>query len=66
MKCPECCSSSRVITTNRLDDGIVVRRRGCNSCDYRWYTKQLPEECISKYNLKWIPNGKVCGIKATP
>jgi transcriptional regulator NrdR family protein len=39
--------------TNQLADGTIVRRRRCDGCNYRWYTKQPAEVQVSKYDLKW-------------
>jgi transcriptional regulator NrdR family protein len=39
--------------TNQLADGTIVRRRRCDGCNHRWYTKQPAEVQVSKYDLKW-------------
>jgi len=45
----------RVVTTKTTVEGPYekVRRRVCNSCEYRWYTAQEPEVNIGPY-LHWI------------
>ena len=42
--CPKCDTfSSHVVTTRRNSEGVLIRRRHCKECDYRWYTMQYPE-----------------------
>ena len=56
MKCPKCGSFRvHVVTTKKTVDGPyeTVRRRHCNSCDYRWYTAQEAEVNIGPY-LNWV------------
>jgi len=55
MKCPVCDSFNvHVVTTKQAANGPykVVRRRGCRSCGFRWYTAQKPEVNISRY-MRW-------------
>jgi len=62
--CPECKSfNTGVVSTHRLDDDTLIRRRQCHACDARWYTHQQPEKAISKYCLQWNANGKISGLK---
>jgi len=59
MKCPKCGSFRvHVVTTKKTVDGPyeTVRRRHCNSCDYRWYTAQEPEVNIGPY-ISWAGTG---------
>lgn len=56
MQCPKCGSYRvHVVTTKKTVDGPyeTVRRRHCNSCDFRWYTAQAPEVNIGPY-LNWV------------
>lgn len=52
--CPECgAARTYVVLSSLLETGWIVRRRKCAGCDYRWYTKQAPEEIVSPYQLVW-------------
>lgn len=53
--CPHCNSKvTYVVFTNQDENGVIVRRRKCKTCDYKWYTYQSKEQQVSKYNLFWI------------
>ncbi|MEN9861563.1 MAG: hypothetical protein RLZZ515_2045 [Cyanobacteriota bacterium] len=54
MVCPECgARRTAVRVTRHLSDGLVIRRRHCLKCDYRWYTKQPAEESLPPYAVGW-------------
>lgn len=43
-RCPACRHEiTVVIQTCEQDDGLLVRRRKCAACGYRWFTAQEPE-----------------------
>lgn len=52
--CPKCGGyRNYVAATNSTKDGIVRRRR-CDACDYRWYTRQEHEQPVSRYDITYI------------
>jgi|LakMenE18May11ns_1017448.scaffolds.fasta_scaffold9160989_2 transcriptional regulator NrdR family protein len=61
--CVECGSVlTSVVSTSKLRNGLIVRRRRCRTCDHKWYTEQAPEIVLSPYRLIW--NGrKVFALK---
>lgn len=63
--CPECpkCGNSgtRVVTTMRTDDGLVVRRRRCVACDHRFYGLQQLEQIVPNWRLKFKRNALTSG-----
>jgi len=62
--CPKCGSrNTRVVLTQRTLDEVLVRRRSCLACDYRWYTEQPQEVPVSSYRIQWSKNGKVLALK---
>lgn len=47
--CPVCRHpTSRVVATNEMADGTLVRERRCSACDYRWFTAQEPEYVLPR------------------
>lgn len=57
-KCPKCDDGpTKVHNTRHTDDGHIVRFRVCNSCGWRFWTKQSQERVIdpSKTKIK-IPS----------
>lgn len=48
MICPKCSGKTRVVDTDKLEDGrIVRRRRACKVCGHRFTTRELPTEMVS-------------------
>jgi transcriptional regulator NrdR family protein len=61
VKCVACgAATTYVVLTRQLEGGVLIRRRRCTSCDFRWYTEQEPEVPISKYKLRWKARGRIC------
>lgn len=62
--CVECGSMrTSVVSTSKLRNGLIVRRRRCRTCDHKWYTEQAPEKVLSPYRLLWSGR-KVAALKA--
>ncbi len=49
--CPKCgfYSPQTVVSTRRVEEGVVVRRRHCKECDNRFYTSQEAEQPVSPF-----------------
>lgn len=46
-RCPKCRHpESRVVATNDMPDGMVVRKRKCVACGGLWFTAQEPEYVV--------------------
>lgn len=54
--CPKCRSLSTRITRTATspENGTIVRRRTCSSCDHRWYTGQEPEFLLGPQRITWL------------
>jgi transcriptional regulator NrdR family protein len=57
IKCPACpqCGGklNKVVMSRRLDDGTIVRRRTCETCQHRWYSQQAAELVVAPTRLQW-------------
>lgn len=55
--CPVCGAwiTKVVLTKANVDCDEVIRRRHCNYCDHRFYTRQVMEEIV---DVKWVPGAK--------
>ena len=56
--CPVCDSSNtRVISCKKAQQGdlVVVRRRACNDCGFRYWTGQARETLLAE--IKWTKSG---------
>ena len=42
-------SPQDVISTKRVEEGVVVRKRHCKECGHRFYTSQDAEQPISSF-----------------
>ena len=61
--CPVCDSSNtRVISCKKALQGelVVVRRRCCNDCGFRYWTGQARETLLA--DIKWTRNGRSSAI----
>lgn len=55
--CPSCGAWITKVVVTKLDDecGHIVRRRHCEFCDHRFYTRQALEELV---DVKWVPGSR--------
>jgi len=55
--CPGCGAWITKVVMTKLDSECsdVVRRRHCEYCDHRFYTRQKREEVV---DVKWLPGRK--------
>jgi transcription elongation factor Elf1 len=62
--CPRCTHKKTTVQqTDRLDDGMRVRRRKCDSCGHLWYTEQPPEQqIVDTTRLVWC-GGMIVGLR---
>ena len=61
--CPACGSRrTAVVMTRQLEDSSILRRRKCNGCGHRWYTRQQPEVVVSAYAIVWDSTGANCVV----
>ena len=61
VKCPACgAATTFVVLTRQIEGGVLIRRRKCTSCDFRWYTEQEPEVLLSRYQIQWNERGRIC------
>lgn len=57
--CPKCSAlRTKVVLTNRSNNGITIRRRRCIVCEHRWYSIQYPEVPVATQEIKWIASGR--------
>lgn len=53
--CPSCRSKlTLVISSTAMESGVVVRRRVCETCQFKWYTGQEPEYLINNSKIRFI------------
>jgi hypothetical protein len=67
--CPICGTDSKVVQTDYLPDGTVIRRRRCldrEGCGHLWYTQQPSETSIDLWRLSWLHGGRVVAIRPEP
>lgn len=55
--CPSCGAWITKVVMTKLENECeaVIRRRHCEYCDHRFYTRQLLEEIV---DVKWVPGLK--------
>ena len=55
--CPGCGAWITKVVMTKFDNEVtsVVRRRHCEYCDHRFYTRQAHEELV---DVKWVPAGR--------
>jgi len=58
--CPQCGGSrTYVVATYHTEHDELIRRRRCDFCNHRWYTRQQPEQPVSQYRIKWKPGKRI-------
>lgn len=55
--CPACGAWITKVVMTKADFSCdeLIRRRHCNFCDHRFYTRQVREEIV---DVKWVPVAK--------
>lgn len=58
-KCPRCGKEDSWVSDTRYTSDEIIRMRRCGFCDWKWWTRQFPEESIdpAKERIK-IPSFK--------
>jgi transcriptional regulator NrdR family protein len=58
--CPSCGAWITKVILSKLDDecSYIIRRRHCQYCDHRFYSRQATEELV---DIKWVSGAKGSG-----
>ena len=63
MKCEKCgFNRSSIVLSLRDTEGYRIRRRKCEHCGHRYYTRQEPEKGVSAYDLRWAGKGTLNNV----
>lgn len=58
MKCVACGGRTVVTSTYQNADGLTKRRRECQSCEYRFTTREKPERAGVELAEGWVNRGR--------